>query len=436
MSSKTKWFLILLFIVTTGYHSFGYTFYWVYIPVFSVKFTEGLFALLVLMFLTIMDLGQKRVNWFDTVLMPFTFLIVFTLIQALRAFFIQDVAVGEVVGKTALFLCLFFIFPLAYQIQGLNNLKTFLKMIIWLGIISSIISIIQVVFPAFVNVDYRTYEEMTRVGNTAMVIAGFTNIYSVSYLLLQKQNKESLYKTALILSSIAIILTLSRALIFSVLVSNIFIIFYYSFFVKTSFGVFFRVTALSLAISVLIGFVVYFLNYDISAVKDRFVEGFDDYQKGRVEHSSVGYRTEMTAIKVTAVMNESPFVGMGFNFIHDKSIKRGYKGYYEHYFHPNTLNGDATIPNIMILYGLLGIGIYLFLLVSIFLNSRSLFRKTNNTFLKILLFTIMPMPFYILINSFGTSYILNKNQIFLVIISTMLYAAKSYILTLNAKISQ
>jgi len=423
MNFNFRLFLITIFILTVGYKTFGYSFYWLGIPLGPVVITEGLVAFVILSWFAINRV--KFVNWGNRLLMPFLLLIIFTIIQAFRNIFFDQMSINSVLDRLPLFLTLFFVFPLVYQFTTINQIEKFVKIVIAMGITASFIMLLQFLFPYELMTRIRVYEGFIRVRTTANILVVFNLLLSFSYLLLSKSRggKKKKYSFLFVLSASTLMLTLSRGLILGSIISMIIIILIYNVDIKKSI-ISFRSIVIAILSLIVVLTVSFFTEISFETYISKINEGITEFTAYESQ-GSIGIRKEMIAVKFITNFNENPILGRGLNFEEYEGLKEGSKEYYTlFYFNPYALTGDTTWPNIMLVYGIIGIIIFLIILFNLFKEARSIISNKNSIFVNSILFSTMSIPGFIAIHSFAASYLSSHNLILIVILSVSLFHLK------------
>ncbi|NMB82161.1 MAG: hypothetical protein GYA14_10120 [Ignavibacteria bacterium] len=313
---------------------------------------------------------KNKIRMDNKILFPFYFFILIILFQFLHN--IGEAQSMRVVIrniKDGPFTFLIF-FPLLYYINSNDKLKKYVQWLINIGIISAFVALFQFVFK--IQLDFSTTLEFQpgvyRVYHPGALLVPLS-IYIITSRLFDKNYRGIVIKdvASLLVLFGGMFSTLHRSLIISTFVLFLFVIVYNSISKKNI-----KVTFLLFLVS--LGITFYFLSntYMLDVL---FIRVETAYSEMKYFEGNYYGRFFLFISMLTAVAKTSILFGVGFSYSNTYSSSL-------------YVTNDNTYANLLVISGIIGLIIFLFICLYLIYKSYRLSISVNDGFYRIVLFSI------------------------------------------------
>jgi hypothetical protein len=313
---------------------------------------------------------RNRIRLDDKILFPFYVILLIILIQ-----FLRNVSEGQSIRdlirniKDGPFT--FFIFlPMIYYINSEDKLKKYVQWLKYIGIASAAVALFQFIFK--IQLDFSAAFEFQpgvyRVYHPGATLMPFC-IYMITLRLLDKNYRGFLMKdvTSILILFGGVFSTLHRSLIITTLVLIIIVIAYNSISRQNFKGIL-------LLLFTFLGITVYFFSntYLVDVLFSRLETAYSEmrYFEGNYFGRFILFLSMLTAVAKTSIL-----FGVGFS----------YSNTYGSDFY---VTNDNTYANLIVISGIIGVMIFLFICFFIIVKAYKLSRSVNDSFFRIVLFSI------------------------------------------------
>jgi len=403
--------LLLLIVFILGTEGFGFSSTTLGINISTPIGTIEIGQILLIIVLLICFIRSKRrkINIKESVLFPIIFLILFIFFQ-----FFRNIAAGLNVqlalrGIKRIYM-IFYIFPLIILIKNRSQLQKFINYILLIGFISALVAIYQFLLGTSFGASKAAGigGGFSRIYHPGAVLMAFCFFISLSHFLIFGIRKKYYWMYVLIpFYLIGVIVTLHRNLIGATLFTIVLII---------------AVELLSkgkinLLWKPIFGGIILFLILSNILQKSGF--GMEQLLlRGRSAIIEIKYfegnyagRWEILSDTFSRIIKESPLIGKGYQYEYVANILGTYY-----------ITNDSTYSNILVLFGLIGIIVWLILMYKIAILSLRMYINTLKLSDKALYLTILVMPiFFTIIGFFSAIIIYSANLTVLITIIGILY---------------
>lgn len=350
--------------------------------------TLNLLVFIILIFSVFLKLTPKnKVNIFNKILKPYTYMVILLLIWLFINIFIEHASILSISINFRTINMIFFLYILIAYIRTKKQYVRYFNILIYSAVIMSIVTIIQAITgvktPGSPNIP--AFGRIYRVWHYGLWLVGMMTIFLFIKLLYKYKTIDLSY---FLINFIAVFASLSRGLIISVILGLVL-----SLFIKNrkainistlirTFYIFFIIVGLFL-------FTSFFTDFKFSNLTKRITEGNQKINTGGDKRLNMAYEKSVFLI-------EHDFFGKGLN--HKAVINRGgEKDPNWDYFDPYYLNGDFTYQNILLVYGVPGLLIFLFMFYNNYHISYRIFKQSISIDTKIyaLFFTVLPISVFL-----------------------------------------
>lgn len=366
-------------------------------------------TLLIVLLIGLFFTNRKNdIKLYDKLISPFYLIILIIILQFFRNMF-EGYTLREIIRNVKDGPFAFFIFfPMIYYIHSQDKINKYVQWLLYIGVISAIIAMLQFIFK--IQFDFSTTIEFQpgvyRIYHPGALFFPFC-IYIITSLLFDKNHRGSLVKNLISLCCLfgGMFSTLHRSLIISTISLFLILIIYYSFSKK------------NIKITFLFGLLSFFVTIYIlynAPLLDVFFARFETaYTDVKYFEGNYYGRFLLFYTTLTAVTKISLFFGAGF--IYSSS-------YGSNLF----VTSDNTYANLILISGIIGTSVFLFIEIFLITKSYRLSQKIDNHFYKILLLVIAIYNGQLLILGMFADIITYVPHIIYLIISWSLYILIKY----------
>jgi len=401
-------FLIIVFIITGGTMTFGFSWSNFSIPTPLFKITDSLLIILYLLFVSFF-VKRSKIKYTKTPIKYYYFFILLFFFELIKNIVLFEGSISKIIIGGKYFYVIFFIFPLIKLIKTKNEVKWFTNALIILGILNGLVYYFQFItgieLPAS-NGGYYNGVFRVNLPGFNMIIIAFFLVFS-RFIVGDKIITRGLTYIILLFFISIFVVTLSRGLILGIIISTIIVIRLSGLLKKTTSIFYFFFLGLGLFIIGL--FLVLQFNFQFNSLTSRLDKGYEDITQ---QTGTYKVRSDMMAIKMEYILLNHPFFGVGFLYhLPDENENK-----FTYYHNPIALNTDATYHNIVIVMGYIGLFLWLGILFQIFKTGKRLaiFYKENE--LKSIALSMTGLSFFIFIHGFSSNYFNSTGLTFLTII--------------------
>ncbi len=399
-AQRVNLILIILFIVIGGLKTFGIAWYWFSIPTSVFNITDSFLILIYLLSAAL--LNKRKVGLFKNMLLPFGYIFILLAFQIVRGFFLQDLSIAEILKRLIPIYTVVFFFTVIKLVKTEFYLKTFIKSLYWMALFASFVYLVQLVF----GINFQAsggvaeYSGIRRINNPGVFIISIASILGFSEIISNSGNSNKSDKIFIyivfFMSILVCLLTLSRGFILGIFTAYALIL--YNRLKST--GQIKNIANYLFIFSFVILLVVLsfiFLGIDVSIVNDRMMSGIEEVSTNSGTYST---RSNMVTDKISTLINEKPAFGAGLDYnIYDETVSRAFI-----YNDPYSLNSDSTYQNIILVFGLTGTFLFLWLFYRIYKFGMSLYKRTEDSYTRTYSVALAATPVFYFIHGFSSSY--------------------------------
>jgi hypothetical protein len=422
---KMRLLLIIIFIIATGTFGLMKNIKMISISTMMGTFEIGQILLLIALLLAFLKPYKKKIDPGDKILLPLFLFILFIFFQVIRNF-IQGTNPQYILRGVKTIYMFFYIFPIIIFIKNKSELNKIIHIIIFIGFVSATVAIFQFITGTTLEAsDSRSFVGgFSRIYHPGAILMAFCFLLSISHFLIFGVNRKFYFIYLQIpILFLGILTTLARSLIGMVICCSVLLVLFYLLHERKLF-VFQKVLLLSLLI--IIGF-YYFSKksgFGIENLKLRADSAISDisYFSGNLYG-----RYLFILNSFEAIIRTSPIYGKGFDIKYGSSI-----------LNPFSFNCDATYNNVLLLFGVSGILLLLFLFYRIVkLSIIGYKRSINNSNFKAIYLTLQVMPIFFIVNGFFNALIISSwNLTVLITIIGILFLLRYFEETERKKIDE
>ena len=342
------------------------------------------------------------------------FLIVITVIQSVfQSFDENNPTLVDLLQNLTRFKNLYLYFIFIYLLNQKNGLTIALKTINIAAIISCIIVVFIYLFDyQQLTTNLLSSDDSTRsfriMMPTAMLIS-FSFFYNLSKYFTNKKLKHALIT---LITFCIVFMQMHRAVIISLLVVSLFAVFV---FISLNLK---QVLRISLTIFIFIFSILYifdFINYNTSEIETAFLDTSEEIKN--VE-GNYGVRIMLPIYSIKHVISNYLIIGVGLNWEEVKDLDL-YVTLTKYYATPTF---DSGYNNIIIIFGLTGLTVFLILFRRLFSQINNIIKSQKGE-IKIIGYTLLFTFIYLLLTAFASDNFLlqNSSVIFTLILSLTYY---------------
>lgn len=322
------------------------------------------------------------------------------LFEAFKNILMREAGIAEVIQKFRINFLILLIFPITTQINTPLRLFRLFELIMYIGLITSIIYIYQ--FITGISLPASGASDISgiyRISNPGVVLSAVAVMIAFAKLLEESDVRKNFkyYLIGLLCVAVAF-LSISRGYIFGI-AGGVFFALLVNAMVKHSLSMFYRFIYISIFAGVFFFFIYNSLSFDTDIFYDRMEEGIENIFEGGGSYNT---RTEMIIEKISVIAEESPFMGVGFAYYTtDDKDERLTTAYYNH---PFALNGDSTMQNIAIVGGFTGMILWLLMLIYPIIKGIRYYRHSQKSNYRSLYLALSGSAVFIILHSFSSNY--------------------------------
>ena len=405
--------LLIIFIVGTGSFGFFSTITGINISTPMGTFEIGQILLIIAFLTCFLKRKRRRINIRGTILFPLIFFVFLIILQFFRGFLGGLGLQLSLRGIKGIYM-FFYIFPLIILIKNRSQLQRFINYILLIGLISSLAAIYQFLTGSTLGVSQaRLFGGFSRIYHPGAVLMAICFFISLSHFLVFGLQKKNIWMYVFApFYIIGILTTLHRSLIGTTIICSAIMIIIYLFYerkIKSIWKPIFGSLILILVLS-------YFFQKSGFGVERLLLRGESAIMEIKYFQGNYAGRWEIFNDTFLRIIKDSPLIGVGYKH---ESVANILGTYY--------ITNDNTYSNILVLFGLIGLIVWLILIYKIAILSIKTYKSTSKSSDKALYLSILVMPlFFIAIGFFGALIIYSANLTTLITIIGILYLLKYF----------
>lgn len=401
------YFLAFIFITSTEFFGFIHQIELIKIPGVGVLNLEHVLIIIAYLF-SIFQWKQNRINLKDPVIFPIFILLAAIFLQAFINMIIDGVDFSIIVQDLKSLYVIFLFIPFIMLIKSNYQLHKFIKILLFLGFINSLVLIFQFVTGTTLSCSsirhiafgfYRVYHPNALFICVCLII-------SISALLTSSKtyNKYSLilYIPFYVVSILA---TFHRSLIISCILCLLIIIFI-NFLLSNRLS-FLSLSKYLILIIILFFIGIYFFNYigiGLDPLGERILSSYDNLSN--IQGTTTENRIYKLLYQINGVKEHTLF---GVGFLYNPDLVQGYSD-------PLAISSDIAFGNIIIFLGFIGILIFALIYFNMFRFSIRFYKITSSRADKQIALALIPIPILFIILSFFGSLLFSPPRLTLLMI--------------------